>query len=120
MAKMVSTNSAYSMAKTPVLAQDNGSVKPFITHRVMQDDIGWGLCVILSVSEQLEKVLDRRIPTDMMKMLVNWHQDIMKKQFLVDNKLCGRDIDELVLCKSVEDLDMVSLHCMFGNEGEKL
>ena len=64
MAKMVGTNKAYSMARrgvhkngnlhhnttpsdqirTPVLRTMQG-VMPHPSHRVVTDDIGWGLCV---------------------------------------------------------------------------
>jgi len=109
MAKMVGTNLAYSMAKTPMLKDEkDGSVKPFATHRVVQDDIGWGLCVLISIAERLEVELKRAIPRDMMLMMVNWHQRVMGKTFLVDGKLLGKDCSELVLVANSDDLDVVA------------
>jgi len=114
MANMVSTNAAYSMAKTPVLEtqlKGGTAVKPFPTHRVVQDDIGWGLCVLVSIAERLElepSMRGRKIPVDMMKHCISWHQQIMGKEFLVNGKLTGKDCVELVLVKPSDPLEMVS------------
>ncbi|EER10810.1 hypothetical protein Pmar_PMAR000853 [Perkinsus marinus ATCC 50983] len=83
LAKMVGTNQAYSMARTP-------GVAPNPKHRVVVDDIGWGLCVLVSIAERLG------VATTVMKMMIEWHQRIMGKEFLVNNRLCGRDCAELV------------------------
>ena len=53
MARMVGTNKAYAMARTPVLRTALG-VMPDPSHRVVTDDIGWGLCVLVSIAERLE------------------------------------------------------------------
>ena len=109
MAKMVGTNAAYSMAKTPVLVDSKtGGVKPFPTHRVVQDDIGWGLCVLVSIAENLSKKLQKRIPVDEMHKCIAWHQWIMGKEFLVNGKLVGRDCGELVLLGPEDSLDVVT------------
>lgn len=103
--RMIATNSAYSMAKTPILREGNGTM-PNPDHRVVQDDIGWGLCVLMSIAESLEQSLGRTIPRNMMRMCVEWHQWIMKKEFLVNGKLTGKDCGELVL---ITDNDPYSL-----------
>jgi len=53
LAKMVGTNKAYSMARTPVIRTKLG-VMPNPNHRVVTDDIGWGLCTLVSIAERLE------------------------------------------------------------------
>merc|ERR1719161_325879 len=53
LAKMVGTNQAYSAAKTPVIRTKLG-VMPAANHRVVLDDIGWGLCALVSIAERLE------------------------------------------------------------------
>lgn len=65
MAKMVGTNAAYSMAMTPVIKKqikkegggegEEEVVFPNPNHRVVLDDIGWGLCVLLSIAIQLNR-----------------------------------------------------------------
>lgn len=100
MGRAVATNKAYSMAKTPVL-QVEGGIVPNPNHRVVQDDIGWGLCVLISVAERL------RVPTTTMKWLVQWHQRLMKKEFLVNGQLTGKDVNDLVVLSPDEPLELV-------------
>jgi len=101
LAKMVGTNTAYSMAKTPVIESPDG-VSPNAKHRVVQDDIGWGLCVLISIAERV------RTPCTLMKMLVVWHQELMGKQYLVNGELVGRDCRDLVLLKPTDPLELVA------------
>ncbi|CAK9068714.1 Octopine dehydrogenase (OcDH) [Durusdinium trenchii] len=106
MAKMVGTNKAYSMARTPVLRTMQG-VMPHPNHRVVTDDIGWGLCVLVSIAERLQD-FGVQTPTTMMRMLIEWHQKIMKKEYLYNGRLRGRDCAELVLLGPGDELSMVA------------
>lgn len=84
---IMATNQAYSMAKTPVL-KVTGGVVPNPAHRVVQDDIPHGLCVLKDIAEQLHQ------RTPWIDLLLEWHQDLMGKQYIVGGKLSGRDIGE--------------------------
>lgn len=106
MAKMVGTNKAYSMAKTPVIRTNKG-VMPNPNHRVVLDDIGWGLCVLISIAERLETA-GIKTPTTMMRAMVEWHQQMMGKEFLFNGRLRGRDIAELVLLGPSDPLELVA------------
>mmetsp|Transcript_28008 Transcript_28008/g.64638 ORF Transcript_28008/g.64638 Transcript_28008/m.64638 type:complete len:460 (+) Transcript_28008:68-1447(+) len=106
LATMVGTNKAYSMAKTPFLRSNLG-VMPNPTHRVVLDDIGWGLCVLVSIAERLE-VAGIRTPTTMMRTMVEWHQQMMGKEFLFNGRLRGRDCNDLVLLRSDDPLELVA------------
>eukprot|EP00933_Yihiella_yeosuensis_P008375 TRINITY_DN113793_c0_g1_i1.p1 TRINITY_DN113793_c0_g1~~TRINITY_DN113793_c0_g1_i1.p1 ORF type:complete len:200 (+),score=47.68 TRINITY_DN113793_c0_g1_i1:37-600(+) len=106
MAKMVGTNAAYKMAKTPVLRTKQG-IMPNPSHRVVTDDIGWGLCALVSIAEKLE-MAGISTPTTMMRMLIEWHQKLMGKEYLLNGRLRGRDCDELVLLRSGDDLELVA------------
>ena len=101
MAKLVGTNAAYAMAKTPMIRTPSG-VAPNPKHRVVVDDIGWGLCVLISIADRLN------VPVHMMKMLVTWHQDLMNKEFLVNGRLAGKDCAELVLLSPSDPLESVA------------
>ena len=101
MAKLVGTNAAYAMAKTPMIRTPSG-VAPNGKHRVVVDDIGWGLCVLISIADRLQ------VPVNMMKMLVMWHQELMEKEYLLNGRLAGRDCGELVLLGSTDPLEMVA------------
>jgi len=100
MAKVVGTNKAYSMARTPHL-KVRGGVAPIVNHRVVQDDIGWGLCVLVSIAERLNT------PTTTMRWLIEWHQEFMGKEFIKDGKLKGKDVKELIVLESSESLELV-------------
>ena len=84
---IMATNQAYSMAKTPV-KKVAGGVVPNPEHRVVQDDIPHGLCVLKDIAEQLGQM------TPWIDRMIEWHQGLMGKEYLVDGRLCGRDIGE--------------------------
>jgi hypothetical protein len=113
LAKMVGTNKAYSAAKTPVIRTKLG-VMPAANHRVVLDDIGWGLCALVSIAERLEDA-GIRTQTTMMRMLIEWHQNMMGKEFLFNGKLRGRDCADLVLLRSNDDLELVAKPPQGGN-----
>lgn len=100
MANVVGTNKAYSMARTPHLKKDGGCV-PIVNHRVVQDDIGWGLCVLVSIGERLN------VPTTTMKWLIEWHQSFMGKEFIRNGKLEGKDLKELIVLEPDEPLELI-------------
>jgi len=100
MATTVGTNKAYSMAKTPHLKVGNG-VAPIVNHRVVQDDIGWGLCVLVSIGERL------CCPTTTMRWLIEWHQKFMGKEYIRNGKLQGKDVKELVVLEARDKLELV-------------
>lgn len=106
LAKMVGTNKAYSAAKTPFIRTKLG-VMPAANHRVVLDDIGWGLCTLVSIAERLEAA-GVPTPTTMMRMLIEWHQNMMGKEFLFNGRLRGRDCADLVLLKPSDDLSLVA------------
>jgi len=106
LAKMVGTNKAYSMAKTPVIRTKLG-VMPNPTHRVVTDDIGWGLCALVSIAERLEDA-GERTPTTMMRTMIEWHQNLMGKEFLLNGRLSGRDCVDLVLLRPDDPLELVA------------
>jgi len=106
LAKMIGTNKAYAMAKTPFIRTKLG-VMPNPTHRVVTDDIGWGLCTLLSIAERLE-VAGIKTPTNMMRMLIEWHEKMMGKEFLYNGRLRGRDCAELVLMRPSDPLEVVA------------
>lgn len=106
LAKMVGTNKAYALARTPFIRTKLG-VMPDPNHRVITDDIGWGLCVLVSVAERLEAA-GIHTPTTMMRMLIEWHQTIMGKEFLYNGKLRGRDCADLVLLRPGDPLELVA------------
>merc|ERR1719237_916683 len=94
------------MAKTPVIRTKLG-VMPNPNHRVITDDIGWGLCALVSIAERLEDA-GVHTPTTMMRMLIEWHQKLMGKEFLYNGRLRGADCADLVLLRPGDALGMVA------------
>merc|ERR1719442_224692 len=82
-------------------------VMPDPNHRVITDDIGWGLCTLVSIAEHLENA-GIHTPTTMMRMLIEWHQNLMGKEFLYNGKLRGRDCADLVLLRPGDSLELVA------------
>jgi hypothetical protein len=106
LARIVGTNAAYAAAKTPFVRTKLG-VMPNPQHRVVTDDIGWGLCVLVSIAERLE-LAGIKTPTTMMRMLIEWHQQLMGKEYLFNGKLRGRDCHELILLRLDDPLELVA------------
>mmetsp|Transcript_3982 Transcript_3982/g.4531 ORF Transcript_3982/g.4531 Transcript_3982/m.4531 type:complete len:443 (-) Transcript_3982:373-1701(-) len=106
LARMVGTNKAYHMARTPFIRTQLG-VMPDPNHRVVTDDIGWGLCALVSVAERLEAA-GVQTPTTMMRAMIEWHQKMMGKEYLYNGRLVGRDCADLVLLRPGDPLELVA------------
>jgi opine dehydrogenase len=65
-----------------------GGVVPNPEHRVVQDDIPHGLCVLKDIAEHL------RQRTPWIDLMIEWHQGLMGKEYLVNGRLRGKDIGE--------------------------
>lgn len=85
--QIMATNQAYMMAKTPVL-KVAGGVIPNFDHRVVQDDIPHGLCVVKDIAELLHE------KTPWIDLLIEWHQNLMKKEYIVNGHLTGKDMED--------------------------
>lgn len=99
---IMATNQAYSMAKTPV-REVPGGVVPNPTHRVVMDDIPHGLCVLKDIAYQL------RIATPWMNYMIEWHQGLMSKEYLVNGKLTGRDMAECTALTVLGGSDLINV-----------
>eukprot|EP00054_Salpingoeca_dolichothecata_P013980 m.78387 g.78387 ORF g.78387 m.78387 type:complete len:398 (+) comp20750_c0_seq3:137-1330(+) len=99
---VMATNQAYSMAKTPV-RKVAGGVVPNAEHRVVQDDIPHGLCVLKDVAEMLSQ------ETPWITKMIQWHQELMGKEYLVNGELRGRDIRETSALRVLGGKDLSQL-----------
>lgn len=72
------------MAKTPV-KPISGGVIPNPQHRVVEDDIPHGLCVLKDIAEQLGH------ETPWIDRMIVWHQQLMGKSYLVGGRFVGPD-----------------------------
>ncbi len=55
---------------------------------MVQDDIPHGLCVLKDIAEQLGHA------TPWIDRMIEWHQQLMGKEYLVRGRLVGRDVGE--------------------------
>ena len=87
MRTIMASNQAYSMAQFPVLEKDGGVILNH-EHRVVQDDIPHGLVPLKDIAAQLG------LSTPWIDLMVEWHQQLMGKEYLVDGALTGSDMGE--------------------------
>jgi hypothetical protein len=94
------TNLAYKGITAPVERTEvEGKVRCPAGHRYFQDDIPYGLCVFRYLAELVD------VPTPEMDALIEWGQEIMRKEYLVGGKLAGRDVSDIpVWGYTLEDL----------------
>ena len=94
------TNKAYKGITVPVEPTDvPGKVKCPASHRYFQDDIPYGLCVFRYLADLVD------VPTPEIDSLIDWGQQVMGKEYLVDGVLSGKDVAEIPLWGySLEDL----------------
>jgi hypothetical protein len=84
------SNLAYKGITTPVeKANVAGKVKCPADHRYFQDDIPFGLCVFRYLADLVD------VETPEMDHLIEWGQRIMQKEYLLDGKLCGKDVGDI-------------------------
>ncbi|MCK5674888.1 MAG: NAD/NADP octopine/nopaline dehydrogenase family protein [Spirochaetales bacterium] len=81
------TNSGYKGFRTPMKESEGGWIPDF-ENRYFTEDIPHGLCIYKGIAEILE------VETPMMDIILNWTQEKMGKEYLINNKLVGKDIKE--------------------------
>ena len=85
--KAIQTNAAFQGIKHPVKTTEDGKFLPDFTHRFMTEDVPYGLVVIRGIAEIVE------VPTPNIDKVLTWCQEKMGKEYLVNSKLLGKDVD---------------------------
>jgi len=85
------TNKAYSKHKITYKKVGDGMVIPDVTHKFFTTDLPYGLCIYKDLA------LTLGVETPMIDTLIYWNQKMVSKEFMVDGKLCGKDIGEAVI-----------------------
>jgi len=84
------TNRAYKGITAPVEQTDiPGKVKCPAGHRYFQDDIPYGQCVFRYLADLVG------VETPEMDLLIEWGQNVMGKEYLVDGELKGKDVEDI-------------------------
>lgn len=81
------TSHAHRGIKTPVREVEDG-LTPNPDTRLFKDDIPYGLCILKWYAEML------KIDTPWIDTIVEWHQKLMRKEYIVNEKLLGKDAHE--------------------------
>jgi hypothetical protein len=84
------TNLAYKGITVPVEQTEvPGKVRCPSNHRYFQDDIPYGLCVYRYLADLVD------VSTPEVDSLIEWGQKVMRKEYLVDGKLSGKDVADI-------------------------
>ena len=75
---------------SPIVACEGGYI-PDLSSRYFIEDIEFGLCIIKSFAELC------KIETPKLDEVIIWSQRLLKKEYLIDNQLKGRDSKELLI-----------------------
>jgi hypothetical protein len=81
------TNQSYEGLNVPMRKEYGGLVPDFQT-RYLSEDVPYALLATRGIAELVE------VPTPTMDKVINWAQDRLGKQYLIDGKLLGLDIKD--------------------------
>ena len=84
----IQTNAAYQGLKHPVKKSDDGKYLPDFTYRYMTEDIPYGLVVIRGIAEIVG------VETPNIDKVLLWSQEKMGKEYLVNSKIQGKDVEK--------------------------
>ena len=84
----IQTNAEYQGLKHPVKKSDDGKYLPDFTYRYMTEDIPQGLVVIRGIAEIVG------VETPNIDKVLLWSQEKMCKEYLVNSKIQGKDVEK--------------------------
>lgn len=83
------TNEAYRGVRTPMWEVSPGVFEPDFDHRFLAEDVPCGLVVVRAVAELVG------VATSVIDEVIDWAQQKLGRQYLVDGRLRGRDMAAL-------------------------
>ncbi|MGL5069037.1 MAG: NAD/NADP octopine/nopaline dehydrogenase family protein [Sarcina sp.] len=90
LSKKIQTAIGFLTIKTPMKQENDGFI-PDLESRYFTEDLEYGLCIIKAFAELCE------VATPTVDKVVYWAQNLFGKEYIVDGKLCGSDVKELVI-----------------------
>lgn len=81
----MNTNKAYTGLTHPCI-EDNGKFMPDLKYRYIAEDAPTGLCFSKGLAELCE------VPTPQIDKVLMWIQQCLGKEWLIDGKMCGKDV----------------------------
>ena len=86
----IKTNSAFGKHKIPYEKKNNGVV-PIINHKFFVTDLPFGLILFKDLA------LSLNVNTPIIDDIIEWNQNLIKKEYIVNGKLIGKDIDDAIV-----------------------
>ena len=83
----IQTNAVYQGFKHRVNKTDDAKFLPDFTNRYMTEDVPYGLVVIRGIAEIVG------VKTPSIDKVLTWCQEKMGKEYLVNSKIQGKDVD---------------------------
>jgi len=81
-------NDAYKGFRCPFVKIADDKFLPDWNNRYFQEDIPYGLCIYKGVADIV------KVDTPIMDKVLTWAQTGMGKEYIVDGKLCGKNVGE--------------------------
>lgn len=104
----IRTASGFQTIKTPMVKKDNGYI-PDLNSRYFIEDIKFGLCIIKSFGELCE------VSTPLVDEIISWGQNLLNKEYIINGKLVGKDICELIIPQNISIKDKKGLINYYKN-----
>ena len=98
------TNRSYAGLKVPMRESDGG-LNPDFGARYLSEDVPYALLATRGIAELAD------VPTHSMDEVISWAQERMNKEYLVDGKLAGRDLES---SRAPQRYGFRDLDTMFG------
>ena len=90
LSEKINTAPGFIGIDSPMVKVENGYI-PDLKSRYFIEDLQYGLCIIKAFAELTE------VATPEVDKITNWAQNLLNKQYLVDGKLRGEDVKELII-----------------------
>ncbi|MBY0757232.1 NAD/NADP octopine/nopaline dehydrogenase family protein [Clostridium sardiniense] len=87
----IRTAPGFKGIRTPMANASSENYIPDLSSRYFIEDIQFGLCIIKAFAEIC--VVD----TPTVDKVIYWAQNLLDKEYLIDSKLIGKDVDELMI-----------------------
>lgn len=99
----INTACGFQGIYSPMIELDNGFI-PDLESRYFTEDLPFGTCIIKGFAEIYE------VKTPQLDKIILWCQNLLNKEYVVGDKLCGKDVKELLIpqnngIKTVEELE---------------
>lgn len=90
----IRTAPGFKGIRTPMANDTYGNYIPDLNSRYFIEDIQFGLCIIKAFAEICV------VNTPTVDKIIYWAQNLLSKEYLIDSKLIGKDVDELMIPQS--------------------